>query len=49
VSGIDFRQVKSQPAAGIPTLVLQKVENFTARDCTPLPDTTITQVDRREL
>ena len=49
VSDIDFRQVKSQPASGIPTLVLQKVENFTARDCTPLPDTTIPEVDRREL
>jgi len=49
VSGADFQHVKAQKAAGIPTIVLRKVEDFTARACTPLPDTKIPQVDRREM
>ncbi len=49
VSGADFQHVKAQKATGIPTIVLRKVEDFTARACTPLPDTKIPQVDRREM
>jgi hypothetical protein len=49
VSGADFQHVKAQKAAGVPTIVLRKVEDFTARACTPLPDTKIPQVDRREM
>jgi polygalacturonase len=49
VSGADFQHVKAQKASGVPTLVLRKVEDFTARACTPLPDTKIPQVDRREM
>jgi polygalacturonase len=49
VSGADFFHVKAQKAADIPTIVLKKVEDFTARDCTPLPDTKIATVDRRDM
>ncbi len=49
VVGADFNHVKAQRAAGVPTLVLRKVEDFAARDCTPLPDIKIPQVDRREM
>ncbi|HWA08268.1 MAG TPA: glycosyl hydrolase family 28-related protein [Opitutaceae bacterium] len=49
VVGADFQHVKAQKAAGVPTVVLEKVEDFTTRACTPLPDMKIPQVDRREL
>ena len=49
VSGVDFQHVKAQKATGVPTVVLKKVEDFTARGCTPLPDTEIPKVDRREM
>jgi polygalacturonase len=49
VSGADFQHVKAQKAADVPTIVLKNVKDFTARDCTPLPDTKIPNVDRREM
>ena len=49
VTNADFQHVKAQKASGIPTIVFRKVEDFTARACTPLPDTKIPQVDRREI
>src|ERR1017187_5503360 len=49
VNGVDFQHVKAQKAAGVSTIVLKNVENFTARGCTPLPDTQIPTVDRREM
>ncbi len=49
VSGADFQHVKAQKAAGVPTIVLKNVKDFTARGCTPLPDTKIPNVDRREM
>jgi polygalacturonase len=49
VSGADFFHVKAQKAADIPTIVLKNVEDFTARGCTPLPDTQIKNVDRRDM
>jgi polygalacturonase len=49
VSGADFQHVKAQKATGVPTIVLKKVEDFTTRGCTPLPDTKIAKVDRREM
>jgi hypothetical protein len=49
VRGADFQHVKAQKAAGVPTFVLRNVEDFTARGCTPVPDTKIPQADRREL
>ena len=47
--GVDFQHVKAQKAAGVSTIVLKNVENFTARGCTPLPDTQIPKADRREM
>jgi len=49
VNGVDFQHVKAQKAAGVSTIVLKNVENFTARDCTPLPDTRVSNVGRREM
>jgi polygalacturonase len=49
VDGVDFQHVKAQKAAGVSTIVLKNVENFTARGCTPLPDTQIPKADRREM
>ena len=49
VSGVDFHHVKAQKAADVPTIVLKNVEDFTARGCTPLPDTKIPKADRREM
>jgi polygalacturonase len=49
VSGADFQHVKAQKATGVPTIVLKNVQDFTARGCTPLPDTQIPKADRREM
>jgi hypothetical protein len=49
VNDVDFQHVKAQKAAGVSTIVLKNVENFTARGCTPLPDTQIPTVERREM
>ena len=49
VNGVDFQHVKAQKAAGVSTIVLKNVENFTARGCTPLPDTQVSTADRREM
>ena len=49
VIGADFQHVKAQKAPGVSTLVLKNVENFTARGCTPLPDTQVATADRREM
>ena len=49
VSGADFQHVKAQKAEGVSTIVLRNVRDFTARGCTPLPDTHIPTVDRREM
>jgi hypothetical protein len=49
VRGADFQHVMAQKAAGVPTIVLKKVEDFTARGCTPLPDTSVPKVDRTEM
>jgi polygalacturonase len=49
VSGADFQYVKAQKTAGVPTIVLKKVEDFTARGCTPVPDTKVPAVDQREM
>jgi polygalacturonase len=49
VIGADFQHVKAQKAAGVSTIVLKNVENFTARGCTPLPDTQVATADRREM
>jgi polygalacturonase len=49
VAGADFQHVKSQKATGVSTIVLKNVENFTARGCTPLPDTQVAAAERREM
>jgi polygalacturonase len=49
VNDVDFQHVKAQKAAGVSTIVLKNVENFTARGCTPIPDTQIPTVERREM
>jgi hypothetical protein len=49
VNGVDFQHVKAQKAAGVSTIVMKNVENFTAHGCTPLPDTQIPTVERREM
>jgi hypothetical protein len=49
VNDVDFQHVKAQKAAGVSTIVMKNVENFTSRGCTPLPDTQIPAVERREM
>jgi hypothetical protein len=49
VNGVDFQHVKAQKAAGVSTIVLKNVENFTSRGCTPLPDTQVSKAERREM
>jgi len=49
VIGVDFQHVKAQKAAGVSTIVMKNVENFTSRGCTPLPDTQVATVERREM
>jgi polygalacturonase len=49
VTGVDFQHVKAQKAVGVSTIVLKNVENFTARGCTPLPDTQVAAAERREM
>jgi len=49
VNGVDFQHVKAQKASGVSTIVMKNVENFTSRGCTPLPDTQIPAVERREM
>jgi hypothetical protein len=49
VDGADFQHVKAQKAAGVSTIVLKKVRNFTSHSCTPLPDAQIPAVERREM
>jgi hypothetical protein len=49
VEGVDFQHVKAQKAAGVSTIVLKNVENFTSRGCTPLPDTQVSKAARREM
>ena len=40
--------MKALKATGVSTIVLKNVENFTARGCTPLPDTQVSKANRRE-
>jgi len=49
VDGADFQHVKAQKAAGVSTIVLKNVKNFTSRGSTPLPDTQIPTAERREM
>ncbi|HWB85491.1 MAG TPA: glycosyl hydrolase family 28-related protein [Bryobacteraceae bacterium] len=49
VKGIDFDHVKAQKANGIPTFVLMNVENLAIDHSTPVPDTKIEKVERKEL
>ncbi len=49
VSGADFTGVKAQKASGVATVVLKNVQNFSARDCVPLPDVRVPSVDLREM
>jgi hypothetical protein len=47
--GLQAFQRAAQKATGVSTIVLKNVENFTARGCTPLPDTQVAAADRREM
>ncbi len=49
VEGADFQHVKAQKANGVSTIVLKNVKDFTSHGCTPLPDTQIPAVERREM
>jgi polygalacturonase len=49
VSGIEFQHVRAQKAPDVPTLVMKDVADFTARNCTPLPDGKVEKADRREM
>jgi polygalacturonase len=49
VKGVELRHVKAQKAAGVPTLVLQNVENFSIHGSSGLPDAHLEKVDRREM
>ena len=49
VNGVDFQHVKAQKATGVSTIVLKNVENFTARGCTPIPDTQVAAANRQEM
>jgi polygalacturonase len=43
VKGADFQHVKAQKAAGIPTFVLQNVEDFSVNRSSPVADITVAQ------
>ncbi len=49
VRGADFQHVKAQKASGVPTFVLQNVEDFVVRGSPQVPDAHIAKVDRREM
>jgi len=48
VKDVDFEHVKAQKAAGVPTFVLQSVEDFSVNRSTPVADTKIPKTDHRE-
>lgn len=48
VKGADFQHVKAQKAAGIPTFVLQNVEDFSVNRSPPVADTTVAKTDHKE-
>ena len=46
---MDFRHVKAQKAAGVPSFVLLNVEDFTVHGSPVLADTHIDKVDKKEM
>ncbi|HUI57750.1 MAG TPA: glycoside hydrolase family 28 protein [Bryobacteraceae bacterium] len=48
VRNIEFNHVKSQHAAGVPTIVLKSVVDFLAQRSSGIPDSRLPSVDRRE-
>ena len=49
VRGVDFQHVKAQKAAGVPTFVLQNVEDFSVYGSSPVPDAHLAKVERKEM
>ena len=49
VKGIDLEHVKAQKASGIPTIVLQNVEDFSVYRSSPVPDAHVDKADRKEM
>ena len=49
VKSVDFRHVKAQHAESVPTFDLKNVEDFSTRDCWPLPDLRLDRVATKKL
>ena len=49
VKGADFQHMKAQKAAGIPTFVLQNVEDFSVSRSAPVADAHLDKVERKEM
>ena len=49
VKRIDLEHVKAQKASGIPTIVLQNVEDFSVYRSSPVPDAHVDKADRKEM
>jgi hypothetical protein len=48
VKGIDLEHVKAQKASGVPTIVLQNVEDFSVYRSS-VPDAHVDKADRKEM
>jgi polygalacturonase len=49
VNGVDFRHLKAQHVGGVPTFDLKNIEEFSIRDCWPIPDMRLERVDSKKL
>jgi polygalacturonase len=49
VKSVDFRHVKAQHAESVPTFDLKNVEDFSTRDCGPVPDMRLERVAVKKL
>ncbi len=46
--GVDFRHVKAIHATGVPSVVMKDVEEFSAHDSGPIPDTQVLSAQTEE-
>jgi hypothetical protein len=49
VKGAEFRYLKAQHAADVPTFVLNKVADFSTHGCVSIPDTRLETVEEKKL
>jgi polygalacturonase len=48
VDGADFQHIRAQKAAGTPTFMLKQVKNFNVYNSGAIPDTKVTDADKKE-